>query len=300
MVVPKRSDITNEIIIDLYFNKGLNCRQTAEKLKCSEDLIAYRLKKLGLDPKPMAECVFAGKKRSVAIPQELVEILNGELLGDGSLNRYYKQGDFRESFGHNKREWAEYLMGVFLNNNIPIMGQGLYKRNPCGKSKNITWSFSTLNTIELGRLHKKWYIRNNNFDSIKPASFNNRRYIKMVPIDLKLTAKAMLHWYIGDGSVNDGKGCFLYTQGFGREEIEFLRFRLKKDLNIGSAYYLPDVIGIPKRERVKLLEIIGECPVGCYEYKWNVYAPKTKRTRAYNHHINTRMIENYIDWRGSI
>lgn len=56
--------------MNLYFTQKLNRRQTAEALKCSQDLIAYRLKKLNLSPKPMLECVSAGKRYSILMEKE--------------------------------------------------------------------------------------------------------------------------------------------------------------------------------------------------------------------------------------
>lgn len=293
-----RLDISNETIIDLYFNKGLNRRQTAQKLCCSQDLIAYRLKKINLKPKNMAECVYNGKKRSIIISNSLLEILDGELLGDGCLSKYYIQADFRESFGYNKKEWAMYLINLFLDNKIPIMGKGLYERQPCGKSRNITFVFSTKNVLELGNLHKRWYVKNINFDDKKQRMFSNRKYIKMVPIDLKITPNCLLHWYIGDATVSSG-GCSIHTDGFTQNEVEFLRFKLKNDIGIKSSRY-DCIIHIPKIERLKLLEIIGICPVECYKYKWKNDNCKTIKARNINEYIDMKMVEKFIKKRGNL
>lgn len=84
--MPSKTDITDEQILNLYFTQKLNRRQTAEALKCSQDLIAYRLKKLNLSPKPMSECVSAGKRRSVPMSQELLERLDGERKVETSID----------------------------------------------------------------------------------------------------------------------------------------------------------------------------------------------------------------------
>lgn len=144
-------------------------------------------------------------------------------------------------------------------------------------------------------LHKKWYVKNENFDKSKGANFGNRKYVKIIPVILKLTPKALLHWYIGDGTTN-GHGCSIYTQSFKREEIEFLRFKLK-NIGLGSSYCKNGFIYIPKRERIKLLEIIGDCPVECYEYKWKIHDSQHKTLSKYNNHIDMKMVENYIECR---
>jgi len=293
--MPRRNDIINEQVYDFYFKLGLNRRQTAEKLNCSEDLVAYRLKKMGLKPKNMSDCVEAGKKRSTVLSKELVEIIDGEMLGDGGLIVYKNQGSFRESVGFDKKNWAIYLMDLFRNNSVPIVGDKLYRRKPCGKSNNHTWSFATLNTMELGNIYRVWYKINKDFNIKKPMGFSNRKFIKIVPQNLHLTPKALLHWYIGDGSINKvGGGCVLHTEGFTYNETEFLRYRLKKDLGILSVHYNESIIGISRKEREKLLNIIGFCPVKCYEYKWFVPNTKNRKSRKINDFIDMKVVESYL------
>lgn len=293
-MMARRNDITDCQIFDLYFKQGLNRRQTAEKLACSGDLVAYRIKKMGLRPKSMSDCVESGRKRSAPMSQELVNIMNGELLGDGGLIVYKRQGSFRESVGFDKKEWAAYLIDIIKDNNIPIIGDKLYLRKPCGKSRKHTWSFGTLNTIELGDLHNIWYTPNKSFSPGKPAGFDNRKFIKVVPSCLILTPISLLHWYVGDGSPSNTGNCIIHTQGFTWEQVEFLRFRLKQDLNVLTAHYQNNTISIPRREYEKMLEIIGPCPVECYEYKWKIPHTKCRKNRKVNFSIDMRAIESYV------
>jgi len=281
-----RKDVTDDMIIKLYYTKGLNRRQTAEKLLCSQDLIAYRIKKMGLLPKSMSDCVEAGKKRTVNISKKLLEIIDGELLGDGYIWRNKNQGSFRESVGYNKKPWITYLSNIMNNNDIPIVGDKIYLKKPSGKSKNQTWSFGTVNVMELGDIHKLWYVENKEYDKNLPNSFSNRKFIKTVPKNLTLTPTSLLHWYIGDGSVGKGGGCVLYTQGFTYNEVEFLRLRLKEDLNIVTSNYNGNTIGVPRAEREKMLKIIGPCLVDCYKYKWEIPSTKYRKYRKINNNIN--------------
>jgi hypothetical protein len=85
----------------------------------------------------------------------------------------------------------------------------------------------------LGESHKKRYVKNNNFDCNKPYNFKNRKFIKIIPSDIILTQKCLLHWYIGDGTINNYGGYMLYTEDFSWFEVEFLRFQ---DFNILSSY----------------------------------------------------------------
>lgn len=293
--MPFRRDITNEQIKSLYFDQGLNLRQVAKELKCSLDLINYRFKQIGLEKKSMSECVIAGKKNSVPLSREFLDILDGEMLGDGYIHRYKIQGAFGETFGFDKLEWAEYLKNLFIDNSMEIVGNKIHYRDPCGKSKNFTWSFGTRSTLELGEVHFRWYKGNTDFDSSKSRRFSNRKYIKTVPIDLKLTPKALLHWYIGDSSIyKGGGGCRFYTDGFSYEEVEFLRLRLKEDLGINSVNRFNKNIGLIRRERDKLLDIVGNCPVECYLYKWFMPETKNRKNRDVNDKIDMFAVERFV------
>lgn len=289
----KRVDILNENIFDLYFTKGLNRRQTAERLGCSQDLIAYRLKQMNLKPKTMSDCVESGKKVSVPLSNILIEILNGEMLGDGGLIIYKNQASFRESFGFDKKEWAEYLFNLFVNNNICIVGNTIYKRNPSGKSPNFSWSFETCNIIELGNLHKTWYTKNNDYNLKLGQGFKNRKYLKIIPTNLNLTPKSLLHWYVGDGTVYSSGGCMIHTEGFNWKEVEFLRYKLKQEFNIFTSHNKKNTIYLPTIERAKLLEIVGKCPVKCYNYKWDFLKTKAKNM-PFNSHIDMKLVEQFI------
>lgn len=294
--MPVRTDIDNNIIIDLYCNKGYNKRQISEKLNCSIDLISYRLNKLSIPNKSMSECVFAAKKRNIVINGDLYSILNGEMLGDGCIISSLKQAAFSESAGYNKKEWLEYLINIFINNKIPIMGKGIYLNS---NQKKPTWWFSTKCAIEFNKFHKEWYIKNLNFNCNKKRNFGNRKYIKTVPLNLILDPKILLHWYIGDGAVNSRYACIMHTNGFSWNEVEYIRFLLYKQLNISTNHFKNNTIYVPRYERDKMLEIIGKCPVDCYKYKWEKLKAKRKLSTTHRKYlINMKQVNDYIKYRG--
>ena len=264
-----RKDISNEKIVELYFNQNLNRRQTAQALNCSEDLISYRLKKIGLKPKSMSENVIASKKHNIKMNNNIKDLIFGELLGDGSLisNKTRTQASFRESFGYNKLEWAQWMFNWFVENKIPL-NKKIYMRKPCGKSPNVSFSFSSKFIQEFSHIHKQWYNVNENYNNKEISTWNNRKYIKKVPQNLKLNLKILLHWYIGDGT-RCSNGCVLHTECFSKEEINFLIFRLKKDLGILSNHMKKNTIYITAKSTRNMLEMM-QCPVDCYKYKWNV------------------------------
>jgi len=284
----ERTDVKNEDIIKLYCNDNLSLNKIAKLLSCDRNLVKSRLRKSNIRLKNLtkSEQIREGVKISVPINDYLVEVLNGEMLGDGSL---ISPSGFQAYFSIETKQktWVEYLINIFEKSNIP------FKSNPVRyrESKN-TYGFNTRSTVELGTLHKIWYNNNKNYNQAKPSGWNNRKYIKTIPKDLKLTPTSLLHWFIGDGTIKNGKySGKLCSNGFTYEEVEFLRLRMKEDLDINTTHYKSNAIGIPLRELNKLVNIIGKCPIKEYEYKWNV--KPWVRNRNIDYSINYKAIEKY-------
>jgi hypothetical protein len=290
-IIMLRNDITNEQVYKLYFTKNLSCSKVSKILNCDRNLIKNRIRKMGLSlkSKSMSEHVRDGMKVSVPMTQELLEILDGELLGDACLiSPTGFQAYFSECVGFDKKEWLKYIYDMLANNKIPIKENAIYYRRD-----KPGWQFHTRSTIELGNLHKKWYIENKSFNFAQSRTFSNRRYIKIIPKDISITPCVLLHWYIGDGSNKKNGGSILCTNGFTYNEVEFLRFRLKEDLEISTSHYKDGTIGFAKGEQLKLLDVIGLCPVKCYEYKWKV--KPIIRSRKINSTIDMKIVESYME-----
>ena len=108
--------------------------------------------------------------------------------------------------------------------------------------------------------------------------------LKRVPRNIILNSTVLLHWYLGDGCLV--KQCpnkktyhyiRLYTNGFLKKDVLFLRKILKEQLNLnfkvmkmkyknGKICYF-----LRTKECEKFLKITGDCPKGIvdiYEYKF--------------------------------
>jgi len=81
----------------------------------------------------MSSCVSSGKVRSILLSKDLINVFDGEMLGDGGLIRYKNQGSFCESFGHDKKKWADYLFNILLVNNIPFVGNKIFNKKTIRK-----------------------------------------------------------------------------------------------------------------------------------------------------------------------
>lgn len=171
-------------------------------------------------------------------------IINGELLGDGSI---VWSGANKKSccFSHST---ANIEYGKYLYNKLsfPLLKEEITKRDGQFRTRsksNIVWN----------DWRNKWYGE-----------------IKIVPKDLILNSDVILHWYLGDGYLEKGTACFS-TCGFRAEDIDFLvellnnyGFKCNKNKRSGGYY----IIRLSREGSCKLLKEVS-CP-GFYTHKWNL------------------------------
>ena len=181
------------------------------------------------------------------------EIIDGEMLGDGhiDLGEHYKNAYM--SF-HFKRIGHIH----FLYENLQELEPNFSKRKDIGDREGYTlW---TKCNPYLTLQYKRWY--------------NNK--VKIIPKDINLTPTVCFHWYIGDGSYNNGI-IYLYSLAYTFEENIFLSEKLKElgfDVRIhkkqcpsGEKYYL----AFTKKSSKEFLEYIGDPDnIPCYAYKWGL------------------------------
>lgn len=104
----------------------------------------------------------------------------------------------------------------------------------------------------------------------------NRWYMdgkKIIPNDFRFSPTSMNVMYLGDGHLLKKKSfrCVnLCTNAFEKSNIEMVI--LKKLHNVGIDAYINknNVIRMNTSNSIKFLKYIGECPVECYRYKWDI------------------------------
>ncbi len=156
----------------------------------------------------------------------LIEILNGGLLGDASIRV------------KGKYQWFSWVakdknLLQFIKNKLRNLGiNNTYISVSNKKSKTYLLGFYMNKYPELLRLREKWYIN------------LNGKTQKVIPKDLKLTQTTLLYWYLGDGSLIRHKNpsrvpwIVLATNNFLREDVETLIKKLKKlNLNFYPVKY---------------------------------------------------------------
>jgi len=208
----------------------------------------------------MADKVHRVKQNHFIWNDEMKQILDGELLGDGCLQRYKNRPliDYYFVLGINSKEYCEYIVKSF-----PM---GLFNNRVYLSKNNKTYFIKSRSDPYLTEQHKRWY--------------KNKKEI--IPSDLKLTPKACFHWYICDGHLakreNRNSYINLYTDRFDKKQIEkilikqlidigfnakiFKHYRAKND-NRGFA------IRISTDSTRSFLNFIGKPIIKDYKYKWD-------------------------------
>lgn len=242
----------------------------AQDIGCDTATIYYWLEKFNLPIRNISEAASLNRPY-VFLSKQLLEILNGLLLGDGHIDH---QNRWTSSYFHGSKykdylEWLSDLLKVF---GIGQVGK-IYKREkdtpfPTRVCHTVSYFYRSQHYVELKELQSKWY---------RPATEKeretDRKFFKIIPPDLKLTPLTCLHWYIGDGHLDKKHNCaYLCTQGFLENEIDFLISSLWK-LGFKTTRHKNKSIYIPVKSVPDFLNYIGPCPKrikNAYGYKWAV------------------------------
>jgi LAGLIDADG DNA endonuclease family len=171
--MPVRIEIDVSTITRQYLVEELSTTTIAKLHRVSSTLICDRLAKSGVHLRP------SGHKRIlVPLDQDQTEVIRGELMGDGSLtvqadgvNPYFQWGGKSEEYGR----YLHQVLGVFRGGICPYVDvkYGTYWK---------LWSKASVSFTDL-------------FADFYPQG------IKLIPANLQLTPKLLLHWYLGDGSL---------------------------------------------------------------------------------------------------
>lgn len=236
-------DKENEIIKLYLSGKSLN--ELARFNSCSVKRIKNILVKNNINIRNCKEATRKYHYKDIPIPDHLMEIIEGELLGDGHITSTQNQAFFQ--YNTSNKEYCKWLQKCFIDNNIKTSKIYLIDNGIGLNGKLESFHFKTVSTKQFRDVRKKWYTN-----------------IKIVPRDLKLTSTNVRHWWIGDG-------CFsartFATNGFSKEDVWFLVQKLSA-IGISCNRHNNNTIYISVKSIDHLIEFIGKCPVKSYKYKW--------------------------------
>lgn len=241
-------------LYEKYINDNLSISQIAEEKKVDSSSIRRWLNNYNIPIRSKGEGRhLRNKENHCNLSPEAIEWINGELLGDGCIQ---KSSNYTVKFGYSSKhlEYIEYVRDTLKSFGIKQAGKinvCYHKRYGC-----YSYHYSSLCYPELIAIYKKWYPNNK----------------KTIPNDLKITPLTLRQHYIGDGCLmhrNDSRPFItLATCGFGIFGVELLVKQLIQ-LGINATRKITENrIGISVESTEYFLKYIGECPVQCYQYKW--------------------------------
>jgi len=232
---------------DKYVKEKFSIRQIAEICNITYESMRKWMIKFNIPRRYINEAVHLAKVNHCKLSQEAIEWINGELLGDGSLNcrsLYSARFDYSSKY----EEYIQYVSDILKSFGIKQSGKiRKFKNN----YKYISYSYE-----ELLPIYKQWYPNNK----------------KIVPKDIELTSLTCRQWYIGDGYLKHPQKGTQYirlsTDGFPQKDVSWLVKELSKIGFKATRQPSSNRIVISVFSTKKFLNYIGNCPVKCYQYKW--------------------------------
>lgn len=213
------------------YKAGLSSSALAREVRCGRGVILRRLHEAGV--------VMRTWRQRRRVPdlkkfnaQKLTEVLDGVLLGDGSIS--CKSPGVMVISQHPVRTgWLKFVqrqlaeIGICSSISKPRVVKGGHKiagnRKPTGDTTTITLRTPVYDVIEAH--YARWY----------PGGK------KHVPADLRLTSTVLTHWFCGDGSGHRNRALLrFHTEGFERVEVERLAIKLTR-------YGLPAIARLSSR-----------------------------------------------------
>jgi hypothetical protein len=250
----KKTYQSKEWLRQQYWGFGLSTRQIAKQVGCDDETIRHWLMRFDISRRPATNINY------VSLTPELLELLDGHLLGDMSVVQERKQSASL-SQGNKHQVYLNWLSNLLSAYHVEKRGQIKEYQNKVGKS----WIYHSRYYRDFVALRERWYPDGR----------------KVVPADIKLTPITVRDWFLDDGSFFKAKGNVigrvdLATNAFIRREVEFLTSRLVSAIGSNSIHVHEAMVGwtiqFSEQKTVqRFFDYIGACPEGLefiYGYKW--------------------------------
>jgi len=245
-------------IIELY-KSGLGLNQIAKIVHRGVPFIKDALICEGIKIKSNSH---SASKRNTELNYEQKKIIEGLLLGDGSIIRQKRDRTAKLSVKTIEKVFADHILKSFPLD-IKIYSYAASHRIIKGKECCCKENYKIESKVDnaLNEFRNKWY----------------RDGVKIIPLDLDISPTSVKYWFYGDGNSSfirekNGVALTFYTNGFTFIECEFLQKQLRE--KIGINFHVNHDRGKPilkvstKKAVYDFFEYIGECNVSCYDYKW--------------------------------
>ena len=252
----KRQYHLDQVALRADYEGGENASRLARRHGCSVNVILHRLREAGATIRMVGRRTPMVLGLSSVNHEALLEIVDGLLLGDGSLDR---SGPLRLTQCVRRAAWPRQVRRMLMEIGVPakiIQTQprtfwiGNQERRSNGHTIVYTPAFA-----ELKSQRTRWY----------PSGK------KIVPADIRITPLSVSLWFCGDGSYAKTGVLQFCTQGFTRRDIDRLCLLLKKIVGIRSTRYSTpngDIVAINRRDDAVLLRnFMGKHVSKLFAYK---------------------------------
>lgn len=257
--------LTKEFYQENYINKKLTVIEMSELVEIPTFSIRQYAHKHGFKLYTISESMRTLDYATSYLNKNLIEHIDGFLLGDGSLTPNHKTKVGRFHCGLEHEEFCNFMMKDFH-----VYGASVEKHKANSMNQGFVFGGRTKFHPDIYKQYLRWY---------KPTEMLNSKgdikYKKTVPEDVELTPKSVMLWYLGDGCLKYyGKSAAiqLSTDGFNSSCVDFLIYKLKKDTPIQGCHRSnSNRIRINCDSVKHFFDFIGRTsPVSCYDYKFDL------------------------------
>ena len=237
-----------------YSDKEQSTYKIAKLCDCRQTTIIRWLKRFNIPVRSRSESRHLAQANHCNLSNEERQWIDGELMGDGCLPSYSKYSAYFR-YSSKYLEYIQYVSDTLNSFGIKQSGKickRYYKEMDC-----YSYHYASLSYAELLPIRKRWYPEGK----------------KIIPKDLELTPLVLRQEMIGDGSLHHPKRqrpyITLHTEGFPVSDVEWLVNQLNSLDFKSTIQYANNIIGISTKSTKQFLDYIGNCPVNCYQYKFN-------------------------------
>lgn len=244
---------SREWLFDNYVRQEKSMPVMAREAGCVQGTIYGWLHKLNIPVRSRGEGIFLARRNFLAISPELLEFLEGELLGDGCV---LMNGNRSALYAHGSK-YKEYV--IWLSDQLKGLGiEQVGKINKFTNKQNggVSYHYCSKAYPALVAIRQRWYPEGK----------------KIIPKDLTLTPIMARQWYIGDGGLCQYRGrrpnITFYTSGLDIDSVNYLIEQLRQHGLNATRQPAENVIGLSVHSVRDFLAWIGPSPIQCYDYKW--------------------------------
>lgn len=165
-----------ENLIGLY--KKMSTCEIAKKYGVTQRAVSTKLKRAGIEIRGLQEAQNL-KANHITISHDIKNLIEGNLLGDGSIHYAPNKKSFCYRHSEKHKEMLNYLINKFKKVGVDSL--------KLSKDRLGYYRFTTKYYREFKYFRDRWY----------PDG------IREIPKDLNITPDMLKYWYLGDGSYNN-------------------------------------------------------------------------------------------------